>query len=55
MAQSSSGALIRIGTRGSPLALVQAHTVRDLLVAAHSCAPEAVEIHVIKSVMISYT
>ncbi|MET0868137.1 MAG: hydroxymethylbilane synthase [Pseudorhodoplanes sp.] len=49
MAQSSSGALIRIGTRGSPLALVQAHTVRDLLVAAHGCAPEAVEIHVIKT------
>jgi hydroxymethylbilane synthase len=49
MAQSSSGALLRIGTRGSPLALVQAHTVRDLLVAAHGCAPDAVEIHVIKT------
>ncbi len=49
MAQSSSGVLLRIGTRGSPLALVQAHTVRDLLVAAHGCAPDAVEIHVIKT------
>jgi hydroxymethylbilane synthase len=49
MAQSSSSALLRIGTRGSPLALVQAHTVRDLLVAAHGCAPEAVEIHVFKT------
>jgi len=49
MAQSSSGALLRIGTRGSPLALVQAHTVRDRLVAAHGCAPEAIEIHVIKT------
>jgi hydroxymethylbilane synthase len=49
MAQSSSGALLRIGTRGSPLALVQAHTVRDLLVAAHGCAPDVVEIHVIKT------
>ncbi len=49
MAQSSSGALLRIGTRGSPLALVQAHAVRDLLIAAHGCAPEAIEIHVIKT------
>ena len=49
MTQSSSGALLRIGTRGSPLALVQAHTVRDLLVAAHGCTPDAVEIHVFKT------
>ena len=40
---------MRIGTRGSPLALAQAHTVRDRLVAAHNCAPEAIEIHVIKT------
>ena len=33
MAQSASSAhLLRIGTRGSPLALAQAHTVRDRLV-----------------------
>ena len=50
MVQSaSSGVLLRIGTRGSPLALAQAHTVRDRLVAAHGCAPEAIEIHVIKT------
>jgi hydroxymethylbilane synthase len=49
MAQSSSGALLRIGTRGSPLALVQARTVRDRLVAALGCAPEAIEIHVIRT------
>jgi hydroxymethylbilane synthase len=40
---------LRIGTRGSSLALVQAHTVRDRLVAAHGCAPEAVEVHVFKT------
>jgi hydroxymethylbilane synthase len=49
MAQSSSGALLRIGTRGSPLALVQARTVGDRLVAALGCAPEAIEIHVIRT------
>ncbi len=49
MAQSSSGILMRIGTRGSPLALAQAHQVRDRLVAAHGCAPEAIEICVIKT------
>jgi hydroxymethylbilane synthase len=49
MAQSSSDVLLRIGTRGSPLALVQAHTVRDRLVAALGCATEAIGIHVIKT------
>lgn len=50
MVQSaSSGVLLRIGTRGSPLALAQAHTVRDRLAAAHGCAPDAIEIHVIKT------
>jgi hydroxymethylbilane synthase len=34
----------RIGTRGSALALWQANTVRDRLLAAHDLAPEAVEI-----------
>ena len=38
---------IRIGTRGSPLALAQAHEVRDRLTAAHSLAPEQIEIHII--------
>lgn len=50
MAQSASSAhLLRIGTRGSPLALAQAHTVRDRLAAAHGCAPEDIAIHVIKT------
>lgn len=49
MAQSASSAhLLRIGTRGSPLALAQAHTVRDKLAAAHGCAPDDIAIHVIK-------
>ncbi|MFA5963830.1 MAG: hydroxymethylbilane synthase [Sphingomonas sp.] len=34
--------IIRIGTRGSPLALVQANMVRDLLAAAHGLAGEIV-------------
>ena len=50
MVQSaSSGVLLRIGTRGSPLALAQAHTVRDRLAAAHGCTPDAIEIHAIKT------
>lgn len=41
---------IRIGTRGSPLALAQAHEVRDRLVAAHEgLTADMVEIHVIKT------
>jgi len=35
------GSSLRIGTRGSPLALAQAMTVRDLLAAAHPEAPAA--------------
>lgn len=50
MAQSASSLhLLRIGTRGSPLALAQADTVRDALAAAHGCAPDAIAIHVIKT------
>mgnify|MGYP001807844351 CR=1 FL=1 len=50
MAQSASSAhLLRIGTRGSPLAMAQAHTVRDRLAAAHGCAPDDIAIHVIKT------
>jgi hydroxymethylbilane synthase len=40
---------LRIGTRGSPLALAQAHETRGRLAAAHGVAPEAVEIVVIKT------
>jgi hydroxymethylbilane synthase len=39
---------IRIGTRGSPLALAQAHQTRDKLRAAHGLGEGDVEIHVIK-------
>ena len=39
----------RIGTRGSPLALVQANMVRSALIAAHGWADEAVEIVPIKT------
>jgi hydroxymethylbilane synthase len=38
-----------IGTRGSPLALVQAHEVRARLAAAHGVAPEQFAIRVIKT------
>jgi hydroxymethylbilane synthase len=42
---------LRIGTRGSPMALVQAETVRDRLAAAHPelAAPGALEIVVIRT------
>lgn len=38
---------IRIGTRGSPLALAQAHETRNRLVAAHGLSPDDLEIVVI--------
>jgi len=40
---------LRIGTRGSPLALAQAHETRDRLAAAFDCPAEAFEIAVIKT------
>ncbi len=41
---------LRIGTRGSPLALWQAETVRDALLAAHpALAPDGIEIVVIRT------
>jgi hydroxymethylbilane synthase len=42
-------ARFRLGTRGSPLALVQAAMVRDLLLAAHGWAADRVEIVPIKT------
>ncbi|CAL1374877.1 unnamed protein product [Linum trigynum] len=44
-------ALVRIGTRGSPLALAQAHETREKLMAAHSELAEegAIEIVIIKT------
>lgn len=40
---------LRLGTRGSPLALWQAHAVRDALLKAHGWTEEAVEIQVIRT------
>ncbi len=40
---------IRIGTRGSPLALAQAHQTRARLREAHQCDEAAIEIHIIKT------
>jgi hydroxymethylbilane synthase len=48
MAQSS-GPLLRIGTRGSPLALAQAEEVRTRLAAAHGFEPERIELAVIRT------
>jgi hydroxymethylbilane synthase len=51
MSRAMTSSLLKIGTRGSPLALAQAKMVRDQLAAAHPeiSAPEAVEILVIKT------
>jgi hydroxymethylbilane synthase len=40
---------LRIGTRGSPLAMYQAHAVRDRLAAAHGIAPDDIAIAVIRT------
>jgi hydroxymethylbilane synthase len=48
MAQSSA-AFLRIGTRGSPLALWQAREVRARLAAAHGVEPGAIAIEVIRT------
>ncbi|MGN6375459.1 MAG: hydroxymethylbilane synthase [Sphingomonas sp.] len=42
-------ARLRLGTRGSPLALVQANMVRDALAAAHGWAPDAIEIVTVRT------
>ena len=47
MAQST--ALLRIGTRGSPLALVQARMVRAHLAAAHSVSEDDIELVIIRT------
>ncbi len=50
MAQSSrTTASLRIGTRGSPLALAQANMVRDALGEAHGFDPSGIEIVVIRT------
>ncbi|WP_049641973.1 hydroxymethylbilane synthase [Candidatus Rhodobacter oscarellae] len=42
-------AVLRIGTRGSPLALAQAHEVRDRLMAAHDLPAERFAVTVLKT------
>lgn len=46
---SDDTAFLRLGTRGSPLALAQAHLVRATLAAAHGIDPERIEIEVIRT------
>jgi hydroxymethylbilane synthase len=45
----SAPPFLRIGTRGSPLALAQAHEVRDRLAAAHGIAPQDIELQIIRT------
>jgi hydroxymethylbilane synthase len=45
----SSDIILRLGTRGSPLALAQARMVREGLAKAHGFAPEQVAIEVIRT------
>ncbi|KAK2431307.1 porphobilinogen deaminase, chloroplastic [Trifolium repens] len=49
--QQTKTAIIRIGTRGSPLALAQAHETRDKLIASHTELAEegAIQIVIIKT------
>ncbi|HSP50465.1 MAG TPA: hydroxymethylbilane synthase [Pseudolabrys sp.] len=49
MAQSSAAAPLRIGTRGSPLALVQARTVRARLAAALGVNEASIELTIIRT------
>jgi len=46
---SSQATILRIGTRGSPLALAQAGLVRDALVKAHGFDPAGIELEVIRT------
>ena len=45
----SADTVLRIGTRGSPLALVQARQVRERLAAAHGLTPERIELEIIRT------
>lgn len=47
--QSQATPVLTIGTRGSPLALAQAHEVRQRLSAAHGFDPETIAIKIIKT------
>ena len=44
-----SAAVLRIGTRGSPLAIVQARMVRERLAAIHGFAPEQIDLEIIRT------
>jgi hydroxymethylbilane synthase len=46
---SPSEIVLRLGTRGSPLALTQAHMVRQALADAHGLSPERIAIEVIRT------
>jgi hydroxymethylbilane synthase len=46
---SAATAVLRIGTRGSPLALAQAEQVRDRLAMAHGFAPDRIVLTVIRT------
>jgi hydroxymethylbilane synthase len=46
---TQSSAKFRIGTRGSPLSLAQAETVRERLATANGLAPDALEIVVVRT------
>ena len=46
---SSDATILRIGTRGSPLALAQAGMVRDALAEAHGLDPARIEFQVIRT------
>jgi len=46
---SAPSTVLRIGTRGSPLALAQARLVRDCLAAAHALAPDRITLEIIKT------
>jgi hydroxymethylbilane synthase len=48
-ASPSSAVLLRIGTRGSPLALAQAREVRARLAGALGAEPDAIALHIIKT------
>ena len=45
----SSDMILRLGTRGSPLALAQARMVRQAIAAAHGFDPEQIKLHVIRT------
>jgi hydroxymethylbilane synthase len=45
----SSGIILRLGTRGSPLAMAQARMVRQALATAHAFDPEQIAIEVIRT------